>query len=403
LAGSALLGTQTDARLVDLVRAGNDRAFEAIVIRYRRSLLRHCRRLLPAGRAEDAVQQTFLRALEAMRADRRELQLAAWLHRIAHNAAIDALRLDSDWEELDERIDGVEPTHAAVERRARFRSVVATVGSLPERQRRALVLRELEGRTYEDIAETLGVSGDAVRQLLNRARNAMRAGVGALVPPVLVARLASNPAAVRAAELADPPGSSAVFAKAAAAVAAGSVALLALTAPGDRLLSPNGHAGAGPPALQSRADAGGRSADGTTAVRAHVEGGRSASARRQRRHAGEPGRGRADAHQLGRNPAGPGEGDATERPDEGDAPGGSRGDDAVGDRSDADDGAVAGGGDAFDDDGAGADEGPDDDVLVLGTTAPVDDDGDAAAPSGSQVAESPDGGDEDDYDTDALD
>ncbi|MGH2715439.1 MAG: RNA polymerase sigma factor, partial [Thermoleophilaceae bacterium] len=189
LAGSGLLRTQSDARLVDLVRAGNDRAFEAIVLRYHRPLLRHCRRLLPAARAEDAVQQSFLSALEAMRADRRELQLGPWLHRIAHNTAIDSLRrLDSHWEELDERIDGVEPTHAAVERRARFRSVITSIGSLPERQRRALVLRELEGRSYEEIAAALGVSGAGVRQLLNRARNAMRAGASALVPPALVGR-----------------------------------------------------------------------------------------------------------------------------------------------------------------------------------------------------------------------
>ena len=138
---------------MDLVRAGNDRAFEAIVLRYHRPLLRHCRRLLPAGRAEDAVQQALLRALEAMRADDRELQLGPWLHRIAHNTAIDSLRrLDSHWEELDERMDGVEPTHAAVERRARFSSVVSNMGSLPERQRRALVLREFEGRSYEEIS-----------------------------------------------------------------------------------------------------------------------------------------------------------------------------------------------------------------------------------------------------------
>jgi RNA polymerase sigma factor (sigma-70 family) len=55
-------------------------------------------------------------------------------------------------------------------------AVVAGLGSLPERQRRALVLRELEGRSYEEIADSLGVSGASVRQLLNRARHTMRAG-----------------------------------------------------------------------------------------------------------------------------------------------------------------------------------------------------------------------------------
>src|SRR5918998_297986 len=189
LAGSGLLRTQSDSRLVDLVRAGNDRAFEAIVLRYHRPLLRHCRRLLPAGRAEDAVQQALLRALEAMRADDRELQLGAWLHRIAHNTAIDSLRrMDSHWEELDDRMDGVEPTHAAVERRARFNSVMSNMGELPERQRRAVVLRELVGR------------------------------------------IAGSQAGVRIAELMDPP-SSALMAKATAAVAAGAVALFAVTGP----------------------------------------------------------------------------------------------------------------------------------------------------------------------------
>jgi RNA polymerase sigma factor (sigma-70 family) len=263
LAGSGLLRTQSDARLVDLVRAGNDRAFEAIVLRYHRQLLRHCRRLLPGGRAEDAVQQAFLRALEAMRADERDLQLGPWLHRIAHNTAIDSLRrLDSHWEELDDRMDGVEPTDAAVERRARFDSVVSTMGDLPERQRRALVLRELEGRSYDEIAATLGVTGAGVRQLLNRARNTVRAAAGALVPPALAGRIAGSQATVRIAEIMDPPGTSALMAKATAVVAAGAVALLAVNGPPT---SDGGHvsraeAGTRPPAVQDRPDTGKRSA-----------------------------------------------------------------------------------------------------------------------------------------------
>jgi RNA polymerase sigma factor (sigma-70 family) len=254
LAGSGLLRTQTDARLVDLVRAGNDRAFEAIVLRYQRSLLGHCRRLLPVARAEDAVQQALLRALEAMRVDRRELDLGPWLHRIAHNTAIDSLRrLDSHWEELDEGMDGVEPTHAAAERHARFRSVVSSMGELPARQRRALVLRELEGRSYDEIAADLGVTGAVVRGLLNRARNTMRAGASTLVPPALVARLVGSQPAVRAVELADPPGTSALLAKATAAAAAGAVAVVAVTGTpvSERARVPHAEAGVRPPALET--------------------------------------------------------------------------------------------------------------------------------------------------------
>jgi RNA polymerase sigma factor (sigma-70 family) len=278
LAGARLLRTQTDSRLVDLFRAGNDRAFEAIVLRHQGALLSHCRSLLPAGRAEEAVQQTLLHAFEAMRADEREIQVGPWLHRILHNTAIDSLRrLDSQWEELDEHVDRVEPTHAAAERRARFRSVVADMGSLPERQRRALVLRELEGRSYDEIAADIGVSGAGVRQLLNRARNALRAGAGALMPPALAGRMAGSKAGVTVAELADPPGTSALVAKATAAVAAGAVALLAVSAPGDRLRSPHAHARTKPPALDRRADAATRSDSRPTAAPAGPAGRRSGS------------------------------------------------------------------------------------------------------------------------------
>jgi RNA polymerase sigma factor (sigma-70 family) len=304
LAGSGLLRTQSDSRLVDLVRAGNDRAFEAIVLRYHRPLLRHCRRLLPAGRAEDAVQQALLRALEAMRADERDLQLEPWLHRIAHNAAIDSLRrMDSHWEELDDRMDGVEPTHAAAERRARFNSVMSNMGELPERQRRALVLRELEGRSYDEIATTLGVTGDGVRQLLNRARNTMRAAATAVVPPALVGRIAGSQASVRIAELMDPP-SSALIAKATAAVAAGAVALFAVTGPhtGD-----GGVSRTDAPAAHERADASAGSGGTGSPAEPVPDEGEPAKAERRREGGGEEkagGRGARGREARGRKAGG---------------------------------------------------------------------------------------------------
>jgi len=205
LAGVPLLRSQSDERLIDLVRAGNDAAFEAIVARYRRPLLRHCARMLSAERAEDVIQQAFLRALRAMRADERPLDLRPWLYTIAHNAALNALRdrtVPSDT--LEEEIDGVERPEQAFERREGLREVVAAVGALPERQRDALVLRELEGRSYEEIAVKLGVSDGAVRQLLNRARNTLRAGVTAVTPYGLLAGIpagAETPLVGRIAEL----------------------------------------------------------------------------------------------------------------------------------------------------------------------------------------------------------
>src|SRR5918997_3816533 len=189
LAGIPLLRTQSDERLVDLVRAGNDAAFEAIVARYRRPLLRYCSKLLPEERAEDAVQQAFLRAYNALRGARGEMHLRPWLYRIAHNTALNALRDGGiGHAELSEQIDGVERPDQAYERSQRLREVVAAVELLPERQRNAIVLRELEGRSYEEIAIALGVSDGAVRQLLNRARTTLRAGATALTPIGLLAR-----------------------------------------------------------------------------------------------------------------------------------------------------------------------------------------------------------------------
>src|SRR3954451_18036751 len=103
LASTAVLRGQSDERLVDLTRAGNGRAFEAIVHRYRRPLLRYCAGILPAERAEDAVQQTFLSAYNAISSADRELNLKPWLYRIAHNSSLNMLR-QNGWnhEQLDE-------------------------------------------------------------------------------------------------------------------------------------------------------------------------------------------------------------------------------------------------------------------------------------------------------------
>ena len=228
LAGTPLLRTQSDERLVDLVRVGNDGAFEAIVARYRRHLLRYCSGLLPEGRAEDAVQQTFLRAYDALRASEGEMNLRPWLYRIAHNQSLNALRDRSlSHEELSEAIDtrkgtgGVERPDQAAEKHERLRDTVAAVSALPERQRNAIVLRELEGRSYDEIATELGVTGGAVRQLLNRARGTLRAGATALTPFGLMARVpfdASGDMAARVAEICGVGAGGAVMAKACATV-----------------------------------------------------------------------------------------------------------------------------------------------------------------------------------------
>src|SRR5436305_2033676 len=192
LAGTSLLRTQSDARLVDLVRAGHDSAFEAIVQRYRKPLLGYCSRLLPASRAEDAVQQTFLKAYQSMMSGDAELRLRPWLYKIAHNSSLNLLR-QNGWshEQLDENMDGVQRPDQALELRERLRTTVAAVNALPERQRDAVLLREIDGMSYEEIAVALGVGDGAVRQLLHRARATLRAGLTAVTPVGLSERLAT--------------------------------------------------------------------------------------------------------------------------------------------------------------------------------------------------------------------
>ena len=218
LARRPVLATQTDTRLVDLVRAGYEPAFETIVSRYRAALLRYTERFLPHERAEDAVQQSFVSAYEAMLRDDATLNLRPWLYRIAHNASLNALRdRGLRHSELDESIDGVERPDQALERTQGLREVLDAVQALPERQREAIVLRELEGRSYEEIASELGVTDGSVRQLLNRARNTLRAGATAVVPVGLLLRLPwvapAEPLTARVAELGVGAGAGAVMAK----------------------------------------------------------------------------------------------------------------------------------------------------------------------------------------------
>ena len=195
LAGGALLRAQSDSRLVDMTRAGNDRAFEAIVARYKDELLRYCSRILPDGRGEDAVQQAFVNAYRALHSDTTPLSLRSWLFGIAHNVALNILRQrGSDHAPLEAHAGTEEPTHVTLERRERVREVLAAVAALPPSQRDAILLRELEGRGHDDIARELGVTGGAARQLISRARDGVRRAAAALFPMPLLMRLTGDSA-----------------------------------------------------------------------------------------------------------------------------------------------------------------------------------------------------------------
>ncbi len=203
LASGPLLRLQTDERLVALVRAGSHPAFAEVVHRYRPALVRYTGRLVGDDRAEDVVQQGLASAHTALMSDERPIDLKPWLYRIVHNGALNVLRGDRDVVMLDEHeadqiVPGVE---AQVEERERFRSVIGAVQALPTAQRDALLLRELEGRSHEEIASALGVTAGSARQHLMRARTTMRAAVTAVTPYPLALKLAALGAGAGAAGL----------------------------------------------------------------------------------------------------------------------------------------------------------------------------------------------------------
>jgi RNA polymerase sigma factor (sigma-70 family) len=190
-----LLRTQSDDRLVALAREGHARAFEAIVERYRRSLLRSARRVLPEGRAEDALQQALLNAWTALQRGDDVRELRPWLYRIVHRTALNALRMSGyDYEELHEALRIADAGDDELERRAVVRQTLASLAALPERQREALLRTAVSGDPQEEVARDLGLSDNALRQLIHRARVSVRAAATALTPlPVVTAAAAGTP------------------------------------------------------------------------------------------------------------------------------------------------------------------------------------------------------------------
>jgi RNA polymerase sigma factor (sigma-70 family) len=176
---------ESDVRLVELARGGSPEAFEAIVLRYRQPLLRHCRRILSGAEADDAVQDAFIAAYRTIGRATPDLRLGAWLFRLAHNAALGILRRTDAHAPLDEAVGASESADDAVIRQERLQEVLAALSELPETQRRVLVEREFGGCGHREIAARVGRSEGAVRQLLSRARSELRARVAALAPFII--------------------------------------------------------------------------------------------------------------------------------------------------------------------------------------------------------------------------
>jgi RNA polymerase sigma factor (sigma-70 family) len=165
---------QGDEKLIAMARAGNPGAFETIVDRYQGRLLGFCRQMLGSTEdAEDVLQEVFVNAYRAMLADEREINLRPWLYRIARNRCLNYLRKPkADAQESMDMVPEVDAASTAerVHNREEFRQILSDVNKLPETQRAALLLREMDALSYEEIAAAMDTTVPSVKSLLVRAR-----------------------------------------------------------------------------------------------------------------------------------------------------------------------------------------------------------------------------------------
>jgi RNA polymerase sigma factor (sigma-70 family) len=169
-----MLRIASDERLVALTRAGNQGAFEVIVDRYQVRLLSFCTRIVGSREdAEDVLQEVFAASFNALLADTRAINLRPWLYRIARNRSLNHLRrhtaigvdsMDVHFAEM-----GLS-TSEKVFKRQDFQLLVGDIGQLPETQRTALLLREIDGLSYEQIALAMDQTVPGIKSLLVRAR-----------------------------------------------------------------------------------------------------------------------------------------------------------------------------------------------------------------------------------------
>ncbi|HEX5375778.1 MAG TPA: RNA polymerase sigma factor [Solirubrobacterales bacterium] len=166
----------SDERLALRAAQGDEHAFAAIFERYGQSLYRFCASIVGNSEdAHDALQNTMVKVLQALPGERRRIQLRPWLYRIAHNESVELLRRRRDTRPLDPetaaRGGGLADT---AERRQRLRTLLRDLDELPERQRGALVMRELAGLEFAQIAAAFETSAAVARQAVYEARQSLQ-------------------------------------------------------------------------------------------------------------------------------------------------------------------------------------------------------------------------------------
>jgi len=176
-APSAFLRLQSDEKLVTLTRRGNQSAYEALVGRYHTRILGFTRHMLASKEdAEDVTQESFAAAYSAMMADERAINVKPWLYRIARNRSLNHLRRQTaiGVDDFDHHVaNHGRTTEDEVGQREDLRQLMTDVRDLPESQRTALLLREIDALSYDQIAEAMETTVPSVKSLLVRARGGL--------------------------------------------------------------------------------------------------------------------------------------------------------------------------------------------------------------------------------------
>ena len=179
-----LLRLASDERLVELVRSGDEGAFEALYDRHHPAILGFCRHMLGTREeAEDALQHTFLAAFRDLTRHEQPIDLRPWLFAIARNRCLSLLRARRAHVELDLAEPSTDGLAATVERREDLRELLADLAGLPEDQRAALLLAELGALDHAGIATVLGCPREKVKALVFQARTSLAASREARATP----------------------------------------------------------------------------------------------------------------------------------------------------------------------------------------------------------------------------
>ncbi len=186
------LSAATDQEIVALARAGHEPAYRELIRRYERPLFSLVFRMVRDRElAEDLAQETFVKALNALDSYRPEFKFSSWIFKIANNAAIDHLRrreldtLSLDGSPHAETPEAIEATALqignrgespldAVEAKELGGAIEHAIGLLRPEYRSCILLRHVEGRAYEEIAEILNLPLGTVKTYIHRARNELR-------------------------------------------------------------------------------------------------------------------------------------------------------------------------------------------------------------------------------------